>query len=196
MATKKLARAKKPSPASVKADASPEVPTVVASKVVWTLPIVMLMLIVAAGGLLIASRESSNAPAAATPAVTAAVMTPSATDGKKSTAVTASTSPETATAPAAAAPAAATAKPVSITGCLQRNDNGFVLKNTEGTAAPKARSWKSGFLKRSTSSVELTDTANAAHLASHVGQRVTVTGPLEDRDMRVVSLHRVAASCQ
>jgi hypothetical protein len=42
----------------------------------------------------------------------------------------------------------------------------------------------------------LLDGANAAHLGSHVGQRVTVTGSLTDREMHVQSLRRVAAVCQ
>jgi len=85
---------------------------------------------------------------------------------------------------------------VSITGCLQQDGDGFVLKNTEGTDAPKSRSWKSGFLKRHSASIDLVDSANATHLMSHVGQRVSVTGPLVDREMHVQSLHRVAAACQ
>ena len=87
-------------------------------------------------------------------------------------------------------------KPISISGCLQRSDNGFMLKNTEGSEAPRSRSWKSGFLKRSSSSVTLSDPGSAAHLAAHVGQRVSVTGSLADREMQVMSLRRLSATCQ
>jgi hypothetical protein len=161
---------------------------------VWGLPLAMVMLAIAAGGFWFAMRESSNRTEAAT---VAAVMTP---DGETK-------APKTeprASAPAAAASPSATktetvpasaVKPVSITGCLQKNDRGFLLRDTEGADAPKSRSWKSGFLKRSSSSVVLNDAAGA-HLADHVGQRVSVTGPLVDRQMRVTSLRRVSAACE
>ena len=166
-----------------------------AFKRVWTLPIALLMLIVAAAGLSFALRESSNAPQAATPAATATMKadTTAATPGK---------TPASAASPSATAPktdgttSVAPAKPVAITGCLQQDGAGFVLKNTEGADAPKSRSWKSGFLKKRSASIDLLDSTNATHLASHVGERVSVTGPLTDREMRVQSLRRVAATCQ
>jgi hypothetical protein len=190
MAVKKSAGLKKPMRAEK--PAAPATTTAAhAKKNMWTLPIAMLMLVVAASALWMAMRESSNGTQAATPAATSAVMTP---DGK------AAAKPADTVLPSAK-PAATTAtstvpvKPVSITGCLQRADQGFVLKSTEGADAPKSRSWKSGFLKRSSSSVALSD-GGTAHLADHVGQRVSVTGPLADREMHVTSLRRVAASCQ
>jgi hypothetical protein len=92
--------------------------------------------------------------------------------------------------PAAAAPSA-----VTITGCLERDDETFRLKNTTGTQAPKARSWKSGFLKKNSASIDIVAAANRVRLPNHVGQRVVVTGTLVDREMRVRSLRSVAASC-
>ena len=85
--------------------------------------------------------------------------------------------------------------PVTIVGCLERVDSQFKLKDTMGEEAPKARSWKSGFLKKSSASVVVSDPSNRAKLPSHVGQRVSVTGTLADREMQVRSLQRVAASC-
>ena len=85
--------------------------------------------------------------------------------------------------------------PVTITGCLERNAETFRLKDTAGEAAPKARSWKSGFLRKGSASIAIVDAANRVKLPSHVGQRVSVTGTLVDREMRVRSLQRVAASC-
>jgi hypothetical protein len=184
MATKKPVRAKKPA-ASMKPAAKPEAPNAPRRKVVWTAPIVGLMLCVAAGGLLLAARGSSDAPAR--PTVMAPAMAPPSPDVSKA--------PEKVVEARDTAVHATAVKPVSMTGCLQRGDGGFVLKNPEGEAAPKSRSWKSGFLKRSASPVDLTDASNAAHLGDHVGQRVSVTGTVVDRDMRVPSLHRVAASC-
>ena len=85
--------------------------------------------------------------------------------------------------------------PVTITGCLEQDDETFRRKNTTGDQAPKARSWKSGFLKKNSASIEVVDASNKAQLPSHVGQRVVVTGMLVDREMQVRSLRRVATSC-
>lgn len=85
--------------------------------------------------------------------------------------------------------------PVTITGCLERADETFRLKDTAGADAPKSRSWKSGFLKKGLASIEIVDTAHKLKLPDHVGQRISVTGRLVDREMQVRSLQRVAASC-
>jgi hypothetical protein len=91
--------------------------------------------------------------------------------------------------------ASAKAAPVTITGCLEKSDQTFRLKDTSGTDVPKARSWKSGFLKKGSASIDVVDAANKVKLPSHVGQRVSVTGTLVDREMQVRSLQRVSASC-
>jgi hypothetical protein len=85
---------------------------------------------------------------------------------------------------------------VTLTGCLERDDETFRLKDTTGLEAPKARSWKSGFLKKSAASIEVVDAANRVKLSTHVGQRVSVTGMLVEREIQVRSLRRVAASCK
>jgi len=85
--------------------------------------------------------------------------------------------------------------PVTITGCLAREDAAYKLKDTTGNNAPKARSWKSGFLKKGAAPVDVYDTANRLKLPAHVGQRVSVTGELRDREMYVRSLQPVAATC-
>jgi hypothetical protein len=85
---------------------------------------------------------------------------------------------------------------VTITGCLERADNAFRLKDTTGAEAPRLRSWKSGFLKKDSASIEVVDTADGLRLSDHVGQRISVTGLLVDREMQVRSLRRVAASCE
>jgi hypothetical protein len=92
----------------------------------------------------------------------------------------------------------ATAKkpaPVTITGCLERDDNSFRLKETAGDNAPKSRSWKSGFLKKGPAPVSVVDASNRLKLPSHVGERVSVTGTLVDREMQGRTLQRVASSC-
>jgi hypothetical protein len=97
--------------------------------------------------------------------------------------------------------AAATKSPVekpsavTITGCLERGDETFRLTNTDGSDAPKSRSWKSGFLRKGPASIEVVDTARRLRMASHVGERVSVTGLLEDRQMQVRSLRRIAPAC-
>jgi hypothetical protein len=85
--------------------------------------------------------------------------------------------------------------PVTITGCLERADETFRLKDATGVDAPRSRSWKSGFLKKGSASIEIVDAANGLKLPDHVGQRVSVTGTLTDRAMQGRSLQRVAASC-
>jgi hypothetical protein len=95
----------------------------------------------------------------------------------------------------AAKAAAAPQAPVTVTGCLERNADTFRLKNTTGADLPKARSWKSGFLKKGSATIQVVDAANSVKLPDHVGQRVMVTGMLVDRSMKVRSLRRVAESC-
>ena len=82
-----------------------------------------------------------------------------------------------------------------IEGCLVRDDDQFQLKNTSGEDAPKGRSWKSGFLHRSAKAVDVRDQSHRLNLARHVGERVTITGLLDDRELQGTSLKRVAESC-
>jgi hypothetical protein len=191
---KKPVRADKPAASATQPAASAETSAARGKKNAWTLPIAMLMLVLAASALWIAMRDSSNRTQAATPAATA-VMSPDAAKApaKPTDAVLPSAKPAAA---AATAGTIAPVKPVSIAGCLARNDRGFMLKDTEGADAPKSRSWKSGFITRRSATVMLNDSGNSAHLADHVGQRVSVTGSLVDREMRVASLRRLAASCE
>jgi hypothetical protein len=85
--------------------------------------------------------------------------------------------------------------PITVAGCLERTDNAFRLKDTTGADAPKSRSWKSGFLKKSSASIDLVESGNGLRLRDQVGKRVSVTGTLTDRQMRVQSVRRVAQSC-
>jgi hypothetical protein len=85
---------------------------------------------------------------------------------------------------------------VTIAGCLERDGGTFRLKDTSGVDAPKSRSWKSGFLKKGTPRIELVDSANQLKLRDHVGQRVSVTGTLVDREMQARSLLPVSTSCK
>jgi hypothetical protein len=89
------------------------------------------------------------------------------------------------------------AKPpmTTLEGCLEQNGDSFRLKDTSGTDAPKARSWKSGFLKKGAASVDVLDSGDSLGLAKRVGTRVSVSGTLVDRQMQARAIHRVASSC-
>lgn len=150
------------------------------------------------------TAASSTRPANAVPA---ARTRPDATAAKATTgadvSAVGSVSRVSAVEPAPTAPRAESASrtpvqdqsAVTVTGCLEEDDDRFRLKETAGADAPKSRSWRSGFLKKSAASIEVIDAANRLQLATHVGQRVSVTGMLVDGEMQVRSLRRVAATC-
>jgi hypothetical protein len=159
--------------------------------------------VVAAAAMLYASRDSSPRPDAA-----AAARQPDKASHARATnaseappaAVNTMIAADTTPAPVIANESATsgptqTISAVTITGCLENAHDAFRLKDTSGADAPKARSWKSGFLKKSTPSIEVVDAANRLQLPAHVGQRVSVTGVLVDREMKARSLKRIAASC-
>jgi hypothetical protein len=85
---------------------------------------------------------------------------------------------------------------VTIEGCLERDAETFRLKDTSGEGAPKSRSWKSGFLRKGAARIEVIDAENRLKLPNHVGQRISVTGVLVDREMRAYSLEFGGASCK
>ena len=90
--------------------------------------------------------------------------------------------------------AASAPEPVTITGCLERDDEMYLLKNASGDGAPKSRSWKSGFLRKKSMSVAVTG-PYTTRLASYVGRQVETTGVLVDREMQAKSV-RVLGSCE
>lgn len=124
------------------------------------------------------AHESASEASVATPR-TGQITSPNAPDGEI---------------PAAAAAAPKVAA-VTITGCLEQNDETFRLKNTIGEDAPKARSWKSGFLKKGSAPIDVIDASRRLKLPTHVGQRVSVTGVLVGREMQLRTLQRVSTSC-
>jgi hypothetical protein len=97
--------------------------------------------------------------------------------------------------PDVAAATDAPAPPTTITGCLAFDAGAYRLKDATGTDAPKSRSWKSGFLRKRSATLEVVD-AGALGLPNYVGQRVEVTGTLVEREMQARSLHRLAQSCK
>ncbi len=85
---------------------------------------------------------------------------------------------------------------ITIAGCLEQDDDKFRLKDTAGTEAPKSRSWRSGFLKKGSASIDVVDASNRLRFPNHVGEWVSVTGTMVEDEMQVRSLQRVAASCK
>jgi hypothetical protein len=87
-------------------------------------------------------------------------------------------------------------KPVTMTGCLEADHERLVLKDATGAAAPRSRNWKSGFLKKQSASIALIEPTHVLNLASYDGARVSVSGTLDEREMRVHSVQRVERSCR
>jgi hypothetical protein len=155
-----------------------------------------VVIVVLAGGIWLGSHQrvsaKSRTPVASveatisdvTPMPTAAPSTPAAAKTHDASATSAS-----ATAKAPKAPV------MTLEGCLEQSGDTFHLKNTSGADAPKSRSWKSGFLKKGTATVDLVDVSDSLGLANRVGTRVSVSGTLVDREMQAHSIHRVASSC-
>lgn len=105
--------------------------------------------------------------------------------------------PEVAASAAAPQPTAAVeAATATVEGCLERDDETYYLKNTSGASAPKARSWRLGFLVKRSPSIALVDGSGTLKLKDHVGQRVAATGTLVEREMHARALQRVAGSCR
>ena len=149
----------------------------------WTLS---LAVCVVAAAVLIVARQPSSSPDITT-VKTDAIAPPPVVRAQART-----------TAASAPAPEAAKQQPptaITITGCLERNDETFRLKDTAGEGVPKSRSWKSGFLKKSPASIEVVDAVNTLHLSTHVGRRVSVSGARVDREIRARSIRRVEGSC-
>lgn len=95
----------------------------------------------------------------------------------------------------AAKSSATNAGPVTIFGCLERSNDTYRLTDTDGVDAPKARSWKTGFLKKGSASVELVDPGNRGRLSSHVGHRIGVTGTMSEKQLQVRSIRKISSSC-
>lgn len=145
--------------------------------------------------ILIVSRSSEPTSAAS---ITPAVETTAAAPINQTTPVARTQKPfAVAKAPAAQDPGTvAGAQVATIEGCLVQDDHQYQLKNTSGEDAPKARSWKSGFLHKGSQTVDVMDPSHRMNLARHVGERVTITGMLGDRELQGTYLKRVAESCK
>jgi hypothetical protein len=98
---------------------------------------------------------------------------------------------------AVASAAIAGPAPVTITGCLEMSvdETEFRLTDTEGAEAPRSRSWRTGFLKKHSSSIALVDLADAHALQAHVGKRVAATGVLTSGSLKLSTLRAVSPHC-
>jgi hypothetical protein len=87
--------------------------------------------------------------------------------------------------------------PVTVTGCLEVSvsEDRFRLTDTEGGDAPKARSWRTGFLKKRSATVDLVGPTHGLSLDKQVGKRVAATGVLTNRTLTVGSLRVVSPNC-
>lgn len=92
--------------------------------------------------------------------------------------------------------AAEKVKTVTLTGCVRSGGerNTFMLTKVEGADAPRARGWKTGYLMKRRSNVEVVSGMRAK---DHLGRRVTVTGTLEQNDRPQIKARsvRVLSSC-
>lgn len=82
---------------------------------------------------------------------------------------------------------------VTISGCLDYDGKSAWLKETSGVDAPKSRSWRSGFLKKRAPRIALVD--GPPNASAYEGRRVSVTGVLADREMRVNSISPIEGEC-
>jgi hypothetical protein len=103
-----------------------------------------------------------------------------------------SPAPTPTTTPDAVSPA------ITMSGCLEATVDGdqFRLTDVDGTDAPKARSWRSGFLKKRSAPVDLVELSDPVGLRKYVGRRMVATGQLSGRELRVRSLQAAGPSCK
>ena len=185
MPVKKAARTKKPArgkrPMGLTSALGPKATT-------------MVVILVLAGGIMVGARQQQTRAKDRLDRARADVVLSADPTAKKT--ATASTSAANTASPAAS-PAStagtsgsASAKPITVVGCLERTDEGFRLKETSGDA-PKARSWKSGFLKKSSASLDVVDPTRTLQLNTLIGRRVSVTGIVDDREMQARSIRRL-----
>jgi len=97
---------------------------------------------------------------------------------------------------AATAKATTATQTVTLTGCLRADDGKYMLTDLKGEQAPKARSWKTGWITKSTKDVEVVSTATGPKLKDHVNHEVSVTGARTGDDhVQARSIKHLAPSC-
>lgn len=158
---------------------------------VWTAALCAIAVAVAQPVASAHGQTTSTKPKA--PAKTGApakISTPTkaATAAKSAPAKT--STPATASAPAQRASAA------SLTGCLHADGDKFKLSELEGTQAPKGRSWKTGFIVKTTKDVEVVGASSSVNLGDQIGRKVTITGTRDgERHFKAQSVKQVSPVC-
>src|SRR6185437_2360288 len=150
----------------------------------------------AAVGAIVIIAHQAEPKASAAPTVKPAVTSqpaPAAASTKSTTTVKAKSDKSTKTANGKGVVQAP--EIVTITGCLEEKSDGFRLKDTTGTDAPKSRSWKTLGITKHASTVSIVDTTKKLKLGSHVGERVSVTGALLDKEIQLKSMKAVSPTC-
>ena len=140
-----------------------------------------------------ASMRSTPGVARPHPTSSAIERTAAAAPVKKTP--TAKAAVSTTAAPGSRAPGQSSSSLI-VEGCLESDGPTYRLKNTSGLVAPKARTWRTGFLMKRSPSIGLVDTTGRLRLQDHVGTRVAATGSLVDRELRAIALREVAGSCR
>jgi hypothetical protein len=150
-----------------------------------------------AGIVIVANQTSPSASAASAAVKPAATVTKAGSTSARSATAKSTTAKPTNAKPANAATSSAqTEEVVTIAGCLEQSHDTFRLKDTAGSDAPKSRNWKTGFLTKHASSVTIVDSGGKLKLGSHVGERVSVTGMLSDKEMQGRSLKTLDIACE
>jgi len=148
-----------------------------------------LVAFVAVGAIVLVAHQATPASATAPAVKPVAVSQPVAEPAKKS----ATTAGKGKTANAKGVVAAP--QVVTLTGCLEEKNDTFRLKDTDGTDAPKSRSWKTLGMTKHASTLTLVDGTKRMKLGSHVGERVSVTGTLVEKEIQLKSMKSVGGSC-
>lgn len=190
MRTKRSTDAKKPRARAARKTAVPA-----SDKTTWVASIDGLSLGIAgaaivAAGILVAAYKPAPPPDASTqPAISLSDAAAASADARITNSNRAASEPVSASTESWPAP-------LTITGCLDRDGDEYRLTNAAGMGVPKTRSWKSGFLKKtSASSITVVDANRRSRLQDHVGQKVSVTGTLVNREMTLGTLRPLSESC-
>jgi hypothetical protein len=95
------------------------------------------------------------------------------------------------------APPKAKAPPsVTLTGCLRADGTKYKLTDLQGSEAPKGRTWKRGFIKKTPKDVEVVGASSNVKLKDHVGRKITIVGMKDgETHVKAQSVKRVAGSC-
>jgi len=155
---------------------------------------VSVVVLLAVGAIIVVAQKAT--PAATASPAKAVTTTAAAPAAKPATASAKNGTPAKGKTANGAGSAQAAPEIVTITGCLEQKDDGFRLKDTGGTDAPKSRSWKTLGMTKHASTVSLVDPSKRLKLGSHVGERVAVTGPLVDKELQGRSMKSLTPSCE